>query len=161
MKHNYQDTITWKQVVLIQDLTYEFVKLFKVEAFRADHMKRSARSEKQNMAEGATRNSVKDYIQFIGFARASAEELLEDYRDIAKQWGISIWPKSDTRFNALSSLSSLSSLTQVQALNLLVDLVIRTSYLLDQQRRGLERSFIEQGGYTENLAQKRRNFRGF
>lgn len=36
-----------------------------------------------------------------------------------------------------------------------------TNYLLDQQRRGFEKAFIEKGGYTENLAKGRRDFRGF
>lgn len=165
MKHHYQDTITWKQSVLIQDLTNDFVEKFRVDYSRADHMKRSARSVKQNLAEGATRNSVKDFIQFIGFSRASNEELLEDFKDLAKFWRIPIWNKSDPRLkslsSSLSSLSSLSSFTQEEATNLMIDLIIRTNYLLDQQRRGLEKAFIEKGGYTENLVEKRREFRGF
>jgi len=44
-------------------------------------MNSSARSYKQNQAEGALRNSVKALIEFLGFARASGEELLEDYLD--------------------------------------------------------------------------------
>jgi four helix bundle suffix protein len=43
----------------------------------------------------------------------------------------------------------------------MIDLITRTNYLLDQQRRSLERFFIENGGYTENLAKKRRQFRGY
>jgi len=147
--------------VLIQDLTVEFVKLFSVNYNRGDHIIRSARSLKQNLAEGATRNSVKNYIQFIGFSRASNEELLEDYKDLAKQWQIPIWSKSDPRLSSFTSLSSLSSLSQEAALNLMIDLITRTNYLLDQQRRGLEKAFIEKGGYTENLAQKRREQRGY
>lgn len=165
MEHHYQETITWKQSVLIQDLTDEFVKKFRVDYSRADHMKRSARPVKQNLAEGATRNSVKDLIQFIGFSRASSEELLEDFRDLAKFWQIPIWDKSDSRLkswsSSLSSLSSLTSFTREESVNLMIDLIIRTNYLLDQQRRGLEKAFIEKGSYTENLAKKRREYRDF
>lgn len=160
---SYKETISWNQVILIQNLTYEFVHKFNIEYSRADHMVRSARSMKQNIAEGAARNSIQDNIQFIGYSRASGEELLEDFKDIAFLFKIPIWLKFDSRLNSVSyfSISSISSYSREHALNLLIDLVTKTNYLLDQQRRGLEKRFIEQGGYTENLAKKRREYRGY
>lgn len=161
MKFYYKNTIYWQQICQINDLTFEFVDQFKVVHWRADHMVRSARSYKQNIAEGATRNSIQDNIQFIGYSRASGEELLEDYRDLAKTWAVAIWPKTSAKLKSLSSYTSLSSLSKPEALNLLIDLTTRTNYLLDQQRRSLETTFIEKGGYTENLARKRREHRGY
>lgn len=46
-------------------------------------------------------------------------------------------------------------------LNYLIGLVARTNFLLDRQIKSLENKFVQQGGYTENLVQKRRDFRGF
>lgn len=161
MKFYYKDTIYWQQICQINDLTFEFVGQFSVPEWRADHMRRSARSYKQNIAEGAARNSLQDNIQFIGYSRASGEELLEDYRDLAKSWNIAIWPKTAAKLRSLTSITFLTSLSRPEAVNLLIDLVARTNYLLDQHRRSLEKTFITQGGYTENLARKRREFRGY
>ena len=41
--------------------------------------------------------------------------------------------------------------------NLMVTLLNKENYLLDQFLRSLEEKFVEEGGYTENLARKRRN----
>lgn len=163
MLKNYRETITFRQSEEICRKTKEFTEKFlpPKEFRRATHMNDSARSMKQNLAEGSTRNGVSDLLQFIGFGRASGEELREDIQDVARELGIVIWDKSDPRLQHLnSSLSSLSSNSE-EALNQLLDLVIRTNYLMDQQRRALEKKFIEQGGYTENLAKKRRQFRGY
>lgn len=45
---------------------------------RFDHMLRSARSVKSNIAEGYARVGLNEYIKFLGFALASLIELLED-----------------------------------------------------------------------------------
>lgn len=158
---SYKDTITYKQATEIYDLTKEFTKkyLHPIKDSRlADHMNSSARSMKQNQSEGALRNSLKAYIEFLGFARASGEELLEDYLDLAKDWKIKI-----IRPSVLSSISSTSSLSsnKFSDLNFLIDLITRTNYLLDRQRQALEKHFIEHGGHSENLAKKRREFRGY
>ncbi len=154
---SYKDTITYKQAAEIYDLTKEFTKkyLHPIKDSRlTDHMNSSARSMKQNQAEGALRNSIKALIEFLGFARASGEELLEDFLDLAKDWKIKI-----VRPSVLSSLSSVSSLSS--DLNHLVDLITKTNYLLDRQRQALEKHFIEHGGHAENLAKKRREYRGY
>jgi len=48
----------------------------------ADQMNRSARSVKQNIAEGWTRNKTRDYNEFLGYSIASCYELKEDAEDI-------------------------------------------------------------------------------
>ncbi len=48
----------------------------------ADQMNRSARSGKQNIAEGYSRNSTKEYYDFLGFSLAAVVELKEDCEDI-------------------------------------------------------------------------------
>jgi four helix bundle protein len=85
---DYQQTITYRQATEIYELTKDFCHqyLHPIQNSRLiDQMISSARLVKQNLAEGATRNSIKDYIQFIGYSRASGEELLEDCRDLAKE----------------------------------------------------------------------------
>jgi four helix bundle protein len=83
---DYRKTKTYLQAEEIYKFTKRFGEKFLhqiKDARLIDQMVSSARSVKQNLVEGATRNSVKDYIRFIGFSRASGEELLEDYRDLA------------------------------------------------------------------------------
>lgn len=43
--------------------------------------------------------------------------------------------------------------------NALICLIHQANYLLDQQIAGLERVFVEEGGYSEQLAAARRKFR--
>ncbi len=50
----------------------------------SDQMNRSARSTKQNIAEGWKRNSTSEYHEFLGFSAASNAELEEDCDDIIK-----------------------------------------------------------------------------
>jgi len=45
------------------------------------------------------------------------------------------------------------------SVNIMIDLITRTNFLLDQQRKSLEEKFLKEGGYTENLFKKRLDFR--
>ena len=136
-----------------------------------EQMIQAARSAKQCLAEGATqKTSLKGYIKMIGVSRGSLEELLKDYQDFARLRNIPLWHKTDprlremvemvkkvkgeTRKYKLPSTSSQPSQPS-QPLNYLVDLVTRTGYLLDQQRKSLEEKFVKEGGYTENLFKRR------
>jgi len=42
-----------------------------------------------------------------------------------------------------------------RSINLLLTLINQTNYLLDKQIASLERKFVEEGGYTENLFKRR------
>lgn len=43
--------------------------------------------------------------------------------------------------------------------NYMIDLITRTNYLLDRQKKSLEEKFIKEGGYTEKLHWKRVEYR--
>ena len=170
----YEDLLTYQQCEEIYDLTVEFCQRFLPgrELLRQrDQMVQAARSAKQCIAEGATQGtSLKGYIKMIGVSRGSLEELLKDYEDFARQKDIPIWDKNDLRlremgetvkkakmvtgkFKLPSTPSSPSNPSY--PLNYLRDLVKRTGYLLDKQRKSLEEKFIKEGGYTENLFRRR------
>lgn len=140
-----------------------------------EQMKQAARSAKQCIAEGATQGtSLKGYIKMLGVSRGSLEELLKDYQDFARLRDICVWDKSDFRLKetvekvkrvkretekyTLPSSPSLPS-NPSYPLNYMIDLIKRTSYLLDKQVKSLETKFVKEGGYTENLFKKRLNYK--
>ena len=59
-------------------------------------MIQAARSGKQNILEGseASATSKKTEVKLTNVARASLEELLEDYRDYLRVRGLRLWEKS-------------------------------------------------------------------
>ena len=70
-------------------------------------MDQAARSGKQNIAEGcqASGTSKKTELKLIGVARASLEELLQDYEDFLRQRGWRPWDKDDPRVRDIRSLA--------------------------------------------------------
>lgn len=167
----YESLLTYKQCEEIHDLTVEFcdrwIKGWKLR----EQMVGAARSAKQCIAEGATQGtSLKGYIKMVGISRGSLEELLKDFEDFARQKSLPVWTKRDPRlvetgkkvktakrengrYKFPSSPSEPSGPSY--PLNYLIDLTKRTGYLLDKQRQSLEKKFVEEGGYTENLFKRR------
>lgn len=85
--YGYRNLLAYKKAEELQLELSKFVLEFKKEktlTALADQMERSARSTKQNIAEGWKRNSTNEYYQFLGFAVASNAELEEDFTDICK-----------------------------------------------------------------------------
>jgi four helix bundle suffix protein len=174
---SYRDLLTFQQSEEIYDLTVKFCAVFlntRQYVRLREQMEQAARSGKQNIAEGASqKTSLQGYIKLVGVARGSLEELLEDYRDIVRQQGLELWGRGDRRVETVkkaekgkrvdflfpSSLpSSLSQPSLPLILNYLIDLIIRTNYLLDRQRKALEDKFICDAGERNGLP-KARHFR--
>lgn len=72
--------------------SYKFTRM-------SDQMIQAARSCKQNIVEGAaaSKNNPKSELMLLGVARASLEELLEDYVDFLRQKNLVKWSKDDPR----------------------------------------------------------------
>jgi len=135
-------------------------------------MDQAARSSKQCIVEGAMQGTrLKGYIKMLGVSRGSWEELLEDYKDIARLKKIEIWNSEMLRKNGnhrifVKNTEPIPPTPPLSpdlgtAVNIMIDLITRTNFLLDQQKHALEKKFLEEGGYTENLYKKRREQRGF
>lgn len=174
----YKNLLTYKYAVFIYDLNKEFIAHFVSGAEnmrQRQQMDQAARSSKQCIVEGAMQGtSLKGYIKMLGVSRGSWEELLEDYKDIARLGKIEIWNKETLRremglrrfrvfvkdADPLPPTPPLPPSLNL-SVNTMIDLITRTNFLLDQQKRSLEEKFLKEGGYTENLYKKRREFRGF
>lgn len=168
-KPGYEYLITYQQSIEIERLTDKFCQIY-LDQYKdrryIEQMNSSARSMPRNIVEGYTRLGLKDYIEFLSFARASGEELLKDLERLREKWGIRNRRETrkieDERENQFSekNLPFNPSDSYIPCVYL-ISLVARTNYLLDRQIASLEKKFIQEGGYSENLANKRRNFRGF
>lgn len=74
---DYKDLDVWKKCVSFVLTIYETVKNFPQDERYAltDQMKRAVISIPSNIAEGASRNTKKEFIQFLYIASGSASEL--------------------------------------------------------------------------------------
>lgn len=164
----YRNLRSYQTTTLIYDLTVEFCNLY-IDRFSRtkDQMVQAARSGRQNIAEGsqASATSKKTEIKLVGVARASLEELLIDYEDYLRQRGLKLWDKQSNQARAIRELAYKSDKTYQtyqsylksaeEAANTIICLIHQANYLLDRQLQALEKAFVEQGGYSENLFKKR------
>ncbi len=80
----YQDLLAFQKARIVYDGTVKFCARFLDKRDRTvDQMVQAARSGKQNILEGsqASGTSKEMEIKLVNVARASLEELLEDYQD--------------------------------------------------------------------------------
>ena len=132
-------------------------------------MVQAARSGKQNIVEGskASGTSKEMEIKLTNVARASLEELLEDYRDYLRVRDLKIWDKDSREAQYVRKLGNKPHTTyesyrefvdtrsaEVVA-NIAVCLIHQANYLLDQQIRRLEQDFLKEGGLRERMTKAR------
>jgi restriction system protein len=150
-----------------------------------DQMVQAARSGRQNIAEGnrAGAGSSTTELRLTNVARASLEELLLDYEDYLRHNDLPLWEPEGREAQAVRALGKAgdrkngTDLTDpadrgararyahyrrylehpeaTVVANALICLIYQANYLLDQQLAELEQSFIEGGGYSEQLAAAR------
>ncbi len=74
----YEQLIVWQKAMDLTVEVYHLVKLFPKEELHAlsDQMRRAAVSIPSNIAEGQSRGSTKEFVQFLNFAAGSNAELL-------------------------------------------------------------------------------------
>lgn len=148
-----------------------------------DQMVQAARSGGKNIAEGsrAAATTSQTELRLVNVARASLEELLLDYEDYLRQHGQRQWDKNDAEALAVRAVGrqqAHGNLTDqpdqsdpvahwklyarwlerddaAVVANTLLCLIHQANYLLDQQITALERDFVQEGGYSEQLAAAR------
>ncbi len=174
----YRKLRSFQSAQLAYDLTVVFCDRFIDKHSRThDQMVQAARSGVQNIAEGsmASATSKKTELKLTGVARASLEELLLDYEDFLRQRDLRLWGKnSPEALEARKFLSDKSDgsdrsdkkgasvlldTSPEEAANIMICLVNQASYLLRKQLQTLEQKFLEEGGFTERLYNRRRAHR--
>jgi four helix bundle suffix protein len=181
----YRDTCSFQTATIIYDATYWFCEKFLDPRSRmVDQMVQSGRSGRQNIAEGsrASATSSQTELRLLNVARSSLEELLLDYEDYLRHRRLKQWEPDSPEAMAVrqvpqkfkedrSDQSDLTDLTDqerwalyapwlehdnpVVRANALICLIHQANFLLDQQIAALEERFVEEGGYSEQLATAR------
>lgn len=166
----YEDLLSFQKARIVYDGTVWFCKHYLERRDRTnDQMVQAARSGKQNILEGsqASGTSKATEIKLTNVARASLEELLEDYRDFLRVRGLALWQKASReatfvrKLGAKRDVSYETYRTYIEtrpaevAANILICLIHQTNYLLDQQIRQLEKAFLEEGGLRERMTRAR------
>ena len=166
----YEDLLTFRKTRIIYDGTVRFCDRFVDFRSRTrDQMVQAARSGKQNILEGsqASGTSRETEIKLTSVARASLEELLEDYRDYLRVNNAAQWDRNSEEALFVRQLGAREGVdyeafreyfdtrpAEVVA-NILICLIHQANYLLDQQLRRQERDFLEQGGLRERMTRAR------
>jgi four helix bundle suffix protein len=171
----YEELLSFQQARIIYDATACFCGRFLERRDRTvDQMVQAARSGKQNILEGskASGTSKEAEIKLVNVARASLEELLEDYRDFLRVRKLKLWDKNSKealfvrRLGAKKNKSYETYRTYIETrpapvvANILICLIHQTNYLLDQQIRQLEQAFLKEGGLRERMTRARLRARG-
>jgi four helix bundle suffix protein len=147
-------------------------------------MVQAARSGRQNIAEGsrASATSSQTELRLVNVARASLEELLLDYEDYLRHRRLPQWlpdgpeasevravprtfrkdPSDQTDLTDLSDQERWALYARwldhadpsIRA-NATICLIHQANFLLDRQIAALEAAFVQDGGYSEQLATER------
>ncbi len=135
-------------------------------------MVQAARSGKQNIVEGseAAATNKESELNLTNVAKASLEELLEDYLDYLKAHDYEEWPKDSEKGLAARRLgrnddyekwsSYFREKPDEVVANLLVSLIRQCTYLLSRQIAKLEEDFVLHGGIRERMRNARTAARG-
>jgi len=166
----YEDLLSFQKARIIYDGTVRFCERFLDRRDRTvGQMVQAARSGKQNILEGsqASGTSKEAEIKLINVARASLEELLEDYRDFLRVRTLVLWDKDSRearfvrRLGTRSNRSYESYRTYIETrppevvANIMICLIHQANYLLDRQLRQLEKAFLKEGGLRERMTRAR------
>ncbi|MEN9991474.1 MAG: hypothetical protein RLZZ224_1176 [Verrucomicrobiota bacterium] len=133
----------------------------------------------------ASATSSQTELRLVNVARASLEELLLDYEDFLRHRRLPLWDMKSPEAQAVRAVPStfkkdqtdrshpidLTDLTDAQRwqlyspwldhkdaavrANALICIIHQANFLLDRQIASLEAAFIEEGGYSEQLATAR------
>jgi four helix bundle protein len=93
----YQKLASYQMAEIVFDATAHFCNKYIDKRSRThDQMIQAARSGKQNIVEGSmvSGTSKEMEIKLMGVARASLEELLNDYKDFLRVRGLPLWDKT-------------------------------------------------------------------
>jgi four helix bundle suffix protein len=167
---NYRVLLCYRKAEVIYDITFRFCHKYLTKGDRTiDQMIQAARSGKQNISEGSefSGTSKEVEIKLVNTARASLEELLDDYEDYLRVRDHPLWDKDSKEASYVRRLAAKPDISyetfrefvetrppEVIA-NITICLIHQANYLLDQLKRRLENDFLAEGGLRERMTHAR------
>ena len=134
----------------------------------------AARSARQNLVEASSRAGVSSEteLNLLDVAKASLQELLEDYIDYLRTRGHRQWEEGSVEWEAMRKLGKehndapfFMELCETRPpetiANMAIILINQADYLLFKQLERLEKDFVTQGGFSERMMRVRKEKRGF
>ena len=171
----YRNLIVYKKSDVIYEGTVAFCRRFLLAHGdrTVDQMTQAARSCKQNIAEGsaAAGTSLETQIKLTNVARATLDELLEDYLDYLKSHNSAEWPMEGEKKSAARKFAKahaewddwkpLFETRPAETIcNLMIILIQQCRYLLDRMLKWQEEDFKKNGGVRERMHAARTEARG-
>ena len=171
----YKKLIVYRKSDVVYEGTVVFCRRF-LAAYgdrTVDQMTQAARSCKQNIAEGssASGTSKETEIKLTNVARATLDELMEDYLDYLKSHNLAPWSRNDKRavyarsfakeHNDWVDWKDIFETRPAETLaNLMLTLCNQTSYMLSKMIERQEAEFKQFGGVRERMHAARSAVRG-
>ena len=135
-------------------------------------MTQAARSGKQNIVEGSEdgKTSTEMELKLLNVARASIQELCEDYKDYLKSHNRPIWDSSKDRYermrlfcrthNDYDAYSHIAeTMNDEEMANLALTLCHQTDKMMVKYLEQLEKRFVTEGGIKERMHAARTGYR--
>ena len=167
---NYKVLRSFQKAEVVYDLTFRFCHRFLERGDRTrDQMIQAARSGKKNILEGskAGKTSAEMEIKLTNVARASLEELLDDYLDFLRLRDLELWNKHGKEAMYVRQLGRkdpqsfelyrafVETRPSGVVANIGVCLVNQANYLIDRQLKVLGEEFLAKGGLRERMTRLR------
>ncbi len=170
---HYRHLRVYQVTEIIYDITFYFTQHYLQKGDRTiDQMVQAARSGKQNIAEGnqAAVTSGETEIKLTNVAKASLEELLDDYEDYLRVRGLEQWGSLHPRYEKMRRYAQseqikkdyarfIQKMNDEEIANLCITLIHQAIYLLHKLLITMQNRFVTEGGIKERMYQARVNYR--
>lgn len=163
---NWKNLWFYQKTVVLYQMSYVFTRRFlpKFGDRTVDQMVQAARSGKQNIIEGSADGvtSMEMELKLLNVARASIQELLEDYEDYIMAHQLQKWEPGHARFDALLAYCRqhnhlkdyeifFERWTDEEAANTAITLCRMVDKMMMTYQRKKEEEFVTQGGIRERM----------
>ena len=170
---HYRNLRVYQVSEMIYDITFYFCQKYLQKGDRTvDQMVQAARSGKQNIAEGnqAAATSSETEIKLTNVAKASLEELLDDYEDYLRVRGLQQWGQLHPRYEAMREYarsnqikkdyaSQIQKMNDEEIANLCITLIHQAMYMLHKLLETMQDRFVTEGGIKERMHAARTGYR--
>ena len=170
---HYRHLRVYQVTEIIYDITYYFTQHFLSRGDRTvDQMVQAARSGKQNIAEGnqAAATSSETEIKLTNVAKASLEELLDDYEDYLRVRNLTQWDGQHPRYEKMRAYARSKEFSDEYALkigqmsdeeiaNLCITLIHQAMSMLHSLLSTMQKRFVTEGGIKERMHKARTGYR--